>query len=688
MSPEQARGKDADHTSDVWSFGCVLYEMLTGDRSFDGESTTEILSEILKSDPDWTRLPAETPESVRRLLRRCLQKDRALRLHDIADARLEIQDAQTGSSPDERTRAPGRSRSAWFAMAGCLLAGLVAGTLIEETLLRDPVKSVPELRLEITSPSTTDPVSIAVSPDGTKLLFVATSEGRARLWLRSFDSPSARALPGTEDAMYPFWAPDSRSVGFFTESKLKRIDTVTGEVQSLADGVALRGGTWNNDGVIVFGANGGPLSRVSATGGEVKALTRPNKQPSHRFPQFLPDGHHFLFYAQGDPDVRGVYVSDLDGSEPIRLLDKGDGSSPTTFLSSGHLVFVNSGTLFSQRFDPARLATIGNPVPIAATPASGNAISVQTAAPQGPIIYRGGGGTSKQLVWFDRSGKELGKLGDPQNGFHPALSPNGRMVALRLTIAGNNDVWLIEAARGVPNRLTSDPGIDMSPVWSPDGERIVFMSNRNGKYDLFIKSVSGSSPDLPILAAGGSWPLDWSADGRLILFESTSARDLWVLPIQGNTAGKPYPIVESEYDNRMGQFSPDQEWVAYQSNESGNMEIYVQPLPGPDGKSGRKQRISTNGGTQVRWRKDGRELFYISANSKLTAVPIRTSRDNQTIEVGAPAALFSVHMGGAWASAPGHEYMVADDGQRFLVNAAVDQPAPPMIAIFNWKPVP
>jgi serine/threonine protein kinase len=683
MSPEQAKGKETDRMSDVWAFGCVLFEMLAGRVAFEGGTISEIFAEILKAEPDWRLLPAETPEGIRYLLRRCLQKERKRRLRDMADARIEIEDVQTGAYIDShRTRSASRPRERLLWLLALALVTVIATIAIARTFR--PVPPAPEVRLEITTPPTTDPTSIAISPDGQKIVFAATSEGRSQLWLRSLDSVSARPLPGTDFASLPFWSPDSRSLGFFADSKLKRIDLDGGSVQTLANAGLGMGGAWNRDGTILFVPRTGPILRLAESRGEPVALTRLEaQQRSHRHPQFLPDGRHFLYYVPGVPEVRGVYVGQLDGSESRRLLVA---DTAAVYASPGQLLFVRQGTLFAQNFDPVRLAVTGNPFPVAEQIAVNRLQSpALSASAAGPLIYRTGSSAGqRQFVWLDRSGREIGKVGDPDvaDPSNPSMSPDSRRVALSRSISGNTDIWLLETARGLLSRFTFDAEPEAYPIWSPDGSHITF--SRSGLYE---KPAAGTGNDDLLLATPTtSNPTDWSPDGRFLLYRSVDQNenlDIWALPMEGDR--KPFPVVQTNFRETDGQFSPDGRWIAYQSDESGRFEIYVQRFPGPGGKVGGKWLISTNGGAQVRWRRDGQELFYIALDGRLMAVAIRLASSGQAVEAGAPVPLFATHVGGAVQGVSRQQYIVSVDGQRFLMNTVTEDATAPITVILNWK---
>jgi len=691
MSPDQARGQKADKQSDVWAFGCVLYEMLTGQPTFRGQTVTDILSSIIRSEPDWSALPQSTPVFVRSLLRRCLQKERSRRLRDIADARIEIEEAGTPAErepdrakPQEKAR---RVRVTWFA-AVLAIALALGAVLVVVSLLYFNRTTPPEIRLEVNTPPTADPLSFAISPDGRRLVFSASNEGKSQLWVRPLDSLAAKPLAGTDGATYPFWSPDSASVGFFADGQLKRIDIVGGAPQVLAIAAAGRGGTWNRDGTILFVPNvTNPVLKVPATAGEPVAVTRlETGQASHRFPQFLPDGRHFIYFVQGGPD-QGVYAGSLDGGSSKRLANA-DGAAVVS--PSGFLFFARQTTLLAQPFDFKRQELSGNPFPVAervAFDAATNAAGF--SATLGVVTYRTVSASgARQLMWLDRSGKSLGAIGaaDMAALTDVELSPDGKRVAVFRAVNGNTDVWLIDAARGVPTRFTFDAAIDQRPVWSADGSHVVFTSNRNGIYNLYWKMSSGAGADELLLESDQSKaPTDWSSDGRFLLFRSNDPKTsyhLWVLPMSGDK--KPFPFLKTPFEEGDGQFSPDGKWIGYQSNESGRFEIYVQPFPGPGGKF----QVSNNGGAQPRWNKNGKEIFYVSLDSKMMATPVKLSPDGQSMETGTPAALFPVRIaGGPVSGVNKQQYAVSSDGMRFLVNLAVDEgAASPITLIYNWKP--
>ena len=511
MSPEQARGKPVDARTDIWAFGCVLFEMLTGRRAFMGDDVSETLATVLKGEPDWRALPAATPAPIRSLLRRCLQRDPKRRLRDIADARFQIDDALSEpATPVTAPRRKSHERIGW--VAGLIaVAAAVAGST---RYLAPPQAGVDdEVRFEITTPPTADPTSFAISPDGKKIVFEATSDGTSRLWLRLLDAVSVRPLAGTEAATRPFWSADSRLVGYSVNGQVNAIDVQTGTLQRLG-----HAGAWNHDGTILFFKGGGnPIYRASATGGEPTEVTQVLPGSDQVTPQFLPDGRHFLFTATGGP-TPGVYAALLGSSEPPRRIvdDAVVGTS-----SAEHLLFIRQGTLFAQRFDPTRLQLTGSVTTVAdqivTTSGRSFALSASTA---GPIAYRTGPPAQAQFAWFDRSGARLQSIAgsDTASFFNSSLSPDGRYLAIGRNIGGGAaDIWLLDLSRGVPDRFTVDPAFDLTPVWSPDGLRIAYGSNKKGTFDLYVKSADGTGREDLVAGDEIGGPSDWSRDGRFIL---------------------------------------------------------------------------------------------------------------------------------------------------------------------------
>lgn len=544
----------------------------------------------------------------------------------------------------------------------------------------------PEMRLEITTPPTTDPASLAIAPDGRRLAFVASDDGVPRLWMRSLASPSASPIAGTDHAAFPFWSPDGRGIGFFADARVRVVDLQTGVVRTIAAAPVPAGGAWGREGVILHPmVPDSPLFRSSAAGGGTEPESRllPG-QAGHRGPAFLPDGRRYLFYATGRPDVRGVYVGELGVAESRRIVDA---DAPAAFAPPGHLLYVQHGKLVAQRFDLAAATLVGSPVSVAepVVPGIGAGPTAVAASATGTIAYRTGPvGPWRQLVWFDRGGRELGRIGEPEargptNG---SISPDGRRLAVQRSTDGNTDIWLVDLERHTSMRFTSGPSPDIAPVWSPDGGRIAYASIHDGVFEVFEKAVAGSDARRLTTTGDMKQVTDWSRDGRHLLYRKVTTvpavdLDIWAMPLDGDRT--PFPVVRTPFEERDAQFSPDGTWIAYQSNESGQYEIYAQPF----GSSGDRVRISSRGGVQARWRADGREIFYLTLGGELTAVPITLAADRLTLAPGAPRPLFKARVGGVQGIAL-PSYVVSADGERFLFDTLVEQPAPPISVILNW----
>ena len=680
MSPEQARGKAVDKRTDIWAFGCVLYEMLSGRRAFDGETSSDAIAAILEREPDYSRLNASTPPPIVRLLTRMLDKDPKTRLRDIGDARAEL-DAQ---------RAPGianrgaritsvklfRERLAWSTLV--VAAAATLAVMSQRTV--PPVPSAVMFDVPMPAGLAATFAQLAISPDGHYLAVAPSLDDRSPLWLRPVDSSAGRILPGTEGATFPFWSPDGKSIGFFAERKLKRIDIDGEAVTIISDAVVPRGGMWRPDGAIVFAPNAtGPLLRVPSSGGTAVAATKLEPgQNDHRAPFLLPGGRDFLYYARGTPQVRGVYAARLDGSESRRLAD----ADAAAVYTSGHLLFVRQNELLAQPFDADRLRLGGEAFRVAAPVAVNPSISLASlaASPAGAIAYAASPIQSGQFVWVDRTGTKIEALGqaEPTAIAMASLSPDGKRIAFSRAEGGNWDIWLMDM-RGTKSHFTSDPALDMFPIWSADGRQIFFQSPRaqGPAPNLYVRSVADGTPEEVLLKS--DWPKApsaASADGRFLLYtvnNSGTTSEIWSLPLTGERT--PRVFVKSPAHARDGQFSPDSKWVAYQSDESGRNEIYVEPFPGP----GEPIRLSPGGGTQPRWGQRSAEVFYIAADRRLNAVAVRSTA-NGGLSLGSPKPLFQV----APIQALGLQYVVSADGQRFLLNTQIA--APPSISmILNWK---
>jgi Tol biopolymer transport system component len=551
----------------------------------------------------------------------------------------------------------------------------------------------PEMHLQVITPRTPDPGSfgnsLAFSPDGRSLVFVGFSDdGQTQLWLRSLDNVTASPIEGTEGVRLPFWSPNSRSIGFFADSKLKRIDVAGGPPIELADAPNGIGGTWNRDGIIVFApSQTSQLFQVSDSGtGEPVPVTLldPPRQTAHSFPQFLPNGRHLLFHSSGD-ESQGIFLTSLDSSE-TKLLSPMEG--PAFYAAPGYLLFMRQNTLFARSFNVKQGILVGDEVWIADSVVADeqSKLGVFSASETGMLAYRTGETPLRQLALFDRSGKEVETISAPDrnNIESPEISPDGSNVAICRLVQGDSDVWLIKTIRGGRlSRFTDSPSTaEVFPIWSPDSERIVFASYREGTFGLCERPLNEiEDRELYLDSSANIFPNDWSTDGQHILYlkvDPDTGRDLWMLPLFGEK--EPFNFLKTSSEERNGQFSPDGQLIAYESNESGRFEVYVRPFK----DVGRKHSVSTEGGIAPRWRPDGKELFYIAPDGKLMATPILGA--GQTLSIDLPEPLFQTQIvGGGTAAWSKIQYDVLPDGQHFLINKAIDDPsASPINIITNW----
>ena len=703
MSPEQIEGKELDGRSDIFSLGAVLYEMLTGQCAFQGKSQLSVASAILEKEPaPISSLKPLTPPALDHAIRRCLMKERERRWQSAADLAGELQwisesASQTGTLA---SRGEGKTARQWLAWSVAALLGVTAALIAIVHWGRTPPVAEP-VRFELPLPPGN--LSFTLSPDGRQLAYpVPGPDGR--IWIRPLDSLETRSLPGTENVQTPvFWSPDNRFIAFQSGNKLKKIDVSGGPPQPICDisGIAL-GGAWNLDGTIILGTIGKGIMQVPAAGGVPTLVTETGgHNENHVFPSFLSDGLHFVYLKAGENP--GIYVGSLDlkpeqqSSKRVLATPVMAVYAPSPEARMGRLLFMREGSLLAQPFDEGRLEPAGEPVLFAEHVASFLLSGAYSASSSGVLAYRPAktGPGFSELTWFDQQGKELSVAGEHASiyaYFDLALSPDGTRVAasrIDLSLAGSQlGIWLLDFARGVSTRFTFDSAPDLSPVWSPDGSRIAFGAVRTGGTGIYQKASNGAGKEQVLIGATeeAKVPADWSRDGRFLLYAQQDPRtkaDLWALPLasDGTPAGAPTPFANTEFNEDQGHFSPDSHWVAYVSDESGRSEIYVQPFPPPTG-GGSKTQVSRDGGDQPRWRRDGKELFYLSLDGKLMAVDVT---EGPTFKTGATKSLFQALVVRARReSLLGIlRWDVAPDGKHFLVNR-VKTPSEPLTVVLNW----
>jgi eukaryotic-like serine/threonine-protein kinase len=685
MSPEQAKAKSVDRRADIWAFGCVLYEMLTGKQAFTGETVTDTLASIIKEEPDWKLLPATTPMRVRVLLQRCLQKDPKQRLRDIGDARISLDEVLSGAP--EGTSSIGvpfaeATRGSWRRVVlFSSIASLVVGTAVGLAVWNlKPVPARPVIRTVILLPpgerlANLNQPELALSPDGSQLAYVATTQdgGVPQIHLRAMDSGETRPISGTDGAEAPFFSPDGQWLGFFANGKLKKIPISGGVAQALADTTLSAGASWGSRGMIAFTPALGPIWEISDSGGTPQPWTHlENAENQHRWPQFLPGSKAVVFRAGSTVAVQ------LEGTSERRTLIQGQEGTMPRYVPSGYLVYVQAGTLMAVPFDPQRLEVKGAAVSVVQNVVQGTGpeAAQYSVSATGSLVYVSGIAQvlENRLMWVSRSGTEQPLAAQAKGYGYPRLSRDGH----RLAVTIGNQVWLYDPARDTLTRFTFEGSTNLYPTWTPDGKRIAFMSDKGGPLNLYWQMADGSG-GLERLTTSQSIqvPLSWSPNGELLAFVEVSkgAADIWVLQLGDR---KTQPFLQTPANETAPQFSPDGHWVAYISDESGRKEVYVQPYPGPGGK----WQISTDGGGEPVWNRSGRELFYRNGE-KMMAVDVTTQ---PSFSAGKPKMLFE---GRYRSSSTGTipNYDVSSDGQRFLMLKPTEQeqPAPTQInVVLNW----
>ncbi len=700
MSPEQAKGKSVDKRADIWAFGCILYECLTGKRAFGGETVTETLAAVIKEEPDLDKVSAK----VRPLLQNCLQKDPSRRLRDIGDAWQLTQNAPESI--------PSRQRQIWPAWAvAALLLVVLAVTTFDRFREKEPA-SVELMRFQIDLPdnvSLSNSEAFALSPNGRLLAFAAAgSDGFIRLWLRSLDSIDMRPLEGTEhDSFFPqfFWSPDSRFIAFDAGGKLKKVDITTGLTQPLCDLTWMfRGGSWNDSGVIIFGDYGSGIKRgimrLSDTGGSATPVTELNaerQETYHSFPVFLPDGRHFLYLiSSAIPENAGIYLGSLDSNAEEqgyrKILSSNEGAIyvPSSDSSPAQLLFTSEQTLMAQPFDDQKMKLTGEPISLAKQVGSLLHYGFFSASKTGILVYRSSLGQFSQLSLFDRRGKHIGAAeGSGTRCLGLSLSPDGTRAAVSWISSLKStspDIWLVDFMSGTPMRFTYGQGINTDPIWSPDGSRIIYMSDREGVHNLYLKQSSGlEDEELLLKSEENKFPSSWSSDGRYLMYNTYNTQtkgDLWIYPLNGDS--KPTPLPSTQFDESQGFFSPDMHWIAYESDESGTKEVYIRSFSpnavDVSSKGNGKWPISRGGGMAPRWRADGKELYYRAPDGTVMAVEITANKG--IFHAGTPWPLFTAPLiGGSQID----RWDADSDGERFLILTAAPKSFPePFAVILNW----
>jgi len=696
MSPEQARGRTVDRRADIWAFGVVLFEMLTGHRAFPGDDISDVLASVLKSEPAWNDVPATCPPSVRRVLRRCLEKDPRHRLSAIGDARLDLEEREPlvapapDVAPTSSTR-PSLFSRFWPAAVGVVLTAAIAAVLWT-TVSRGAAPAVIS-RVSILAPPDAsiypDSTGVAISPDGTMVAFLIGSVVRSetQLWIRSLDSMVARHLEDADGATLPFWSPDSRHIGFFTTNgKLKTIAATGGRAEALCDAPNGRGGVWTPSNVILFTPEaGGPLYRISASGGTATPVTKldaSRREYGHRFPTLLPDGQHFLYASlPGKNGLFDIFAGSLadDSRTFIGAMD-----AAPVYADPGWLLFARQGVLTAQPFDAKRLTLAGDPVSLGDEPAfildpaqswtAGRSVSLSQT---GALAYFSAPSPNTIAEWYDASGRNTGTLDIPPGHYESAtISPDGtHAVIVRSTSPSESTLWLVDLTRASASPLTAGRGRNDTPAWSPDGKRIVFAADRDGAQDIFVKNIVDATPEQPLFRSDVPFkgPSGWSPDGKWIIvteLDPVTSQNIWLLPSAGGRALVPF--VQGPLRDRGGSSSPDGHWLAYWSDDTGRFELYLESFPKP----GHKVQVSQGGSAAAWWTRDGRQLLFVGDDlRRLWRVSVEAGA---TLHVGTPQPLAVFPANLVWIDA-------MPDRQRFLVLTPERTSTGSITVVQNWR---
>ena len=723
MSPEQARGKPVDKLTDVWALGCVLFEMLTRAAAFPGETVSDTIAKILEREPDWSALPTDTPPPLQRLVRRCLQKDKSMRLQDVGEIRVEVDGILSGASemwtgpvpvagnaPAPAARS-GVSR-AWIAVA---LVAIVTAAGFATMWLKGPAQEARVVRSSISQPSDARFVSlgdyagpVVVSPDGRRIAFVANNASLVRmLYVRELGALEAVALPGTDGATFPFWSPDGRSLGYFTDTRLMRAELSGGLPISVCPAVNGRGGSWSRDGEIIFAPDFQVgIHRVPASGGTPVAVTAldTTMHSTHRWPVVMPDGEHFVYVAAhhdvGLSELYGVYFASIDGSVNKRLFTSG----ASALYASGYLLYLRENTLMAAKFDPVKGEFTGDPLTmidkVQYDPTTWYASF--SVSQSGMLAYHGAadGGLKTRLVVIDRNGEETAVIDETDVYYHLSISPDGKRLACTAgggaTLANTLSIWLYEIGNGRRTRLSFSDGADISPVWSPDGKRIAYSTIYPGSPTrtprLTIALTDGGGEEVIIESEKDMWLTGWSRDGRYIVYTEGSfvngGGDIWIVPMFGDR--KPFPYIATEADEDGGMLSPDGRWIVYTIRDRGEMQVFVAPfLPpvevggSPDDRRGSvKWQLSTDvrlvEGTLAKWRSDGNEILFLTTDGKIWSAEVDGSGDS--FHVGRVEMLCTTD---PWNFGR-VGFDVVPDGEGFVVNSFSKSATPPITLIQNW----
>jgi serine/threonine protein kinase/Tol biopolymer transport system component len=700
MAPEQLEGKETDARSDIFSFGAMLYEMITGRKGFEGSSHASLIAAVMSVNPPpvSTMQPMASP-ALDRVVRKCLAKSPDDRWQSAGDLLSELEwitESGSNTGIPAPLVAKRRNRERMWQLTAGVAAVLLIGSL--GWILAHPRKEPPAaaaVRFQIPVP---DKLNFffyeipAVSPDGEQIAFTAAASqlDKDRLFVRPLNAANATEipLPGA-DPHYPFWSPDGRQIAFSFRETLQRVDVSGGPPVTICNCYAI-GGTWNRDGVILSTNVGRLLYRVSAAGGDPKQL-RPlaDGETGQVWPQFLPDGKHYIYLSLSNrPNQQGIYVASLDSTDRKFIVRTNNNAA---FVQSGQLLFMRGDVLMAQPFDLRNLTLGGEPRPVADHIETGTAAlwaATFAASPNGVLVWRRSVQSSQSLPqWFDRNGKKLGAVGEAADYSNPALSPNDSKLAvgIRDPQTKTRDIWIFDLLRGTKTRLTFDPADDLDSIWSPDGTRIAFTSDRTGQRNIYEKPADGSGSEQLLLGGkdGQENEEDWSHDGKYLMYnyQSPDGVHLYVLPLAGDR--KPVLFLKTQFRAQQGQFSPNGRWVAYRSTESGRSEIYVQGFTLDSSQTRGKWQVSVNGGDLPRWRRDGKELFFHFGDTYF-AVDVKT--DGSSFEAGIPRPLFSVPTVSSNTVGSAAPFVVTHDGQRFLVLAAVEKPSnQPLEVQVNWR---